>query len=586
MNLTTFFEHWKIAENPFKGEEARQDPVFWRLEGISGAADAGVISGRTAAGGLSATTHPDFEKILGELSRPSTSIVFGEKGSGKTAIRIQLTDRIAVYNRANPQNKCLLVPYDDLNPILDRFCERTPVERKSKAGAPESPLLRFRLVDHIDAMLSIVVPRLVDAVLRERRDQRAATASAGGHPVAIAGEAGAAAGAAAGLDLGDDARKRMRKLETGYRQDVLLLQAIYDRPERADARTRRLRRSLRLSVPTGLLVWTVLAYIGWLVPAALVYIGLTRKPPLLSWPPVPDWFLYTLAAATALYLATLVKRSVYDRLRHISLGHRVRKQVRVIPRGDMSFGRSIRELPPSLIDGTIIPMTSAEEVRYEMIDRVQRVLRPFGYTSILVLVDRVDEPTAIRGDPERMRAVVWPLLNHKFLQHPGLGVKLLLPMELRHALFRESSSFFQEARLDKQNLVERLSWTGPMLYDLCNARIQACRAVAPTTTAPTTASSSSSIPSTGASETDGEPRALSLLDLFAEDVTRQDLVDALDQMHQPRDAFKLLYQCLVEHCSNVTQDGASYRVPRSVLDNVRKQQVERVKQLYKGVRPA
>jgi hypothetical protein len=57
-------------------------------------------------------------------------------------------------------------------------------------------------------------------------------------------------------------------------------------------------------------------------------------------------------------------------------------------------------------------------------------------------------------------------------------------------------------------------------------------------------------------------------------------------MHQPRDAFKLLYQCLVEHCSNVSQESASYRIPRAVLDNVRKQQVERVKQLYKGVRPA
>lgn len=566
MNLATFFEHWKIAENPFKGEEARQDPVFWRLEGIAGPGDSGAAV-RASTGGLSATTHPDFEKVLGELSRPSTAIVFGEKGSGKTAIRIQLTDRIAAYNRASPQAKCLLIPYDDLNPILDRFCERTPAERKSKSATPESPLMRFRLVDHIDAMLSIVVPRLVDAVLRERRDQRAATASAGGHPVAIAGEAGAATGASAGLDLGDDARKRMRKLETGYRQDVLLLQAIYDRPERADARTRRLRRSLRLSIPTGLLVWTVLAYLGWLVPAALIYVGLTRNPPLLSWPPVPDWFVYTLLAAIALYLATLVKRSVYDRLRHISLGHRVRKQVRVIPRGDMSFGRSIRELPPPLVDNTTIPMTGAEEVRYDMIDRVQRVLRPFGYTSILVLVDRVDEPTAIGGDPERMRAVIWPLLNNKFLQHPGLGVKMLLPMELRHALFRESSSFFQEARLDKQNLIERLSWTGPMLYDLCNARLRACRSPA-------------------AGESDGDTRPLALLDLFAEDVTRQDLVDALDQMHQPRDAFKLLYQCLVEHCSNVTQDGASYRVPRAVLDNVRKQQVERVKQLYKGVRPA
>ena len=54
-----------------------------------------------------------------------------------------------------------------------------------------------------------------------------------------------------------------------------------------------------------------------------------------------------------------------------------------------------------------------------------------------------------------------------------MGFKLLLPMELRHAVFRESSAFFQEARLDKQHFVEHLAWTGPMLFDLCNARMAA-----------------------------------------------------------------------------------------------------------------
>ncbi|MEL7473108.1 MAG: hypothetical protein AAGK04_07310, partial [Planctomycetota bacterium] len=170
------------------------------------------------------------------------------------------------------------------------------------------------------------------------------------------------------------------------------------------------------------------------------------------------------------------------------------------------------------------------------------------------------EPTLISGAPDRMRAVVWPILNNKFLQLEDFGLKLLLPIELRHALFKESTAFFQEARLDKQNLVERLSWTGAMLYDVCDARLQACR------------------------QSGVEP--ISLLDLFAEDVTRQDLVDALDHMHQPRDAFKFLYQCLTEHCSNVTADQESFRVPRLVLEQVRKRESERLQQLYRGIRPA
>jgi hypothetical protein len=183
---------------------------------------------------------------------------------------------------------------------------------------------------------------------------------------------------------------------------------------------------------------------------------------------------------------------------------------------------------------------------------------------MVVVIDRVDEPTLISGDPERMRAVIWPLFNNKFLQQEGLGVKMLLPIELRHALFKESSAFFQEARLDKQSLVERLNWTGAMLYDLCDARLKACldpRALA----------------------TDGP---ISLLDLFAEDVTARDLVDALDQMHQPRDAFKFLYACIGEHCSNVTAEQEQWKIPRLVLETIRKQQSERVQQLYRGIRPA
>jgi hypothetical protein len=195
-----------------------------------------------------------------------------------------------------------------------------------------------------------------------------------------------------------------------------------------------------------------------------------------------------------------------------------------------------------------------------MFDRLQRVSHALGYAGIIVVLDRIDEPTLISGDPDRMRAVIWPIMNNKFLQQEGVGFKMLLPIELRHELFRESNAFFQEARLDKQNLIERLLWTGATLYDLCNARLNACR------------------------KEDEEP--MTLTDLFDDDVTRQDVVDALEQMHQPRDAFKLLYQCIQEHCSNVTQEQESWRIPRLILESVRRQQSERVQMFYRGVRPA
>lgn len=540
MNLQSFLEHWKIVENPFRGEEARHDPVFLRLERQH---QAGVVTPPAQEGvgyagpGLGAVTaHSEFEKIAGDFDRPATAVIFGEKGSGKTAIRLQLSDRVAQYNRTHPQAKCRWIAYDDWNPFLARFVERVGNERKPNLG---ETIAKLRLIDHMDAILLIAVPPIVDAILDSGKGEE--------------------------TEFGSEPRKVVRKWDKRLRQDLLVLQVVYDRHatgQAAELRTRRLRRILRLAPPVGYAVWTALAFLGWLPAAGVAYFAF--KTGQLKFEPEQfsrfDSVLWIIIGLLAVYLVILLKRSVYDRLRLLTLAHRVRRQLRVTARSDASFGRSIRQLESSLVDPAILPMSGSDETRYAMFTRLLNVLKPFGFSSAMVVVDRVDEPTLIAGDPERMRSAVWPMMTSKFLQLPGVAVKMLLPMELRHLLFRESSQFFQEARLDKQNLIERLSWTGATLYDLCNARLQTCR----------------------------EPGAspLSLLDLFAEDVTRSDVIDALDQMHQPRDAFKLLYQCMTDHCASVTSEQAQWRIPRVLLDTVKKAQVERVKQLARGVRPA
>jgi hypothetical protein len=557
MNLQQFLDHWKIVENPFRGEEARQDPVFLRLEAASQAglhgnapvSDAAKSANANATAapnlGPGVTSHSDFEKIAGDFARPSTAIVFGEKGSGKTAIRLQLADRVAAYNLQRPTERCLWVGYDDLNPVLARFLDRAKVEKKPDLTAT---LGKLRLVDHIDAILSLATPAIVDALLKQN------SVRSGPPPVTITFPAGM-----------EEPRKAIKKMDAQVRRDLLALQVAYDRPDAttgAEIRTRKLRNSLRILPPLGSMVWTLLVLVGWFPAAAWTYVAWQRK--ALSFDMAvlthADSVWWTIAGLLSLYLLVLLKRSVWDRLKYITLGHRLRKQIRVSVRSDSSYGRSLRVIPQTLVDSAILPMTSSDEVRYAMLERLKRVLAVLGYSSILVVIDRVDEPTLIAGDPDRMKAVVWPMLHNKFLQFPGMGIKMLLPIELRHLLFRESAAFFQEARLDKQNLVERLGWTGAMLHDLCNARLQACRAP-------------------------GLP-SLPLLDLFAEDVTKQDLIEALDQMHQPRDAFKLLYQCFVDHCASVTSDQAQWRIPRVMLETVKKAQVERVKQLYRGIRPA
>src|SRR4029079_942371 len=86
------------------------------------------------------------------------------------------------------------------------------------------------------------------------------------------------------------------------------------------------------------------------------------------------------------------------------------------------------------------------------------------------------DPNWMNGSLETMRGLVWSMLDNKFLKQPGLGLKLLLPIELAGFVEKEDRDFYQRARLDKQNMLPSLEWTGQSLYDLANARVAACAA--------------------------------------------------------------------------------------------------------------
>ncbi len=542
MTLADLLQHWSITENPFRDEEARSDAVFAKMMGQDPRSVERVTT--TASAVMSVTTsgdkgtekaptrpsyHSDFEKLLGNPYHPSTSIVFGEKGSGKTAIRIQMTDRIRAHNLDHPSARVLAIIHDDLNPFLDRI---------QQVAAGKTPLESFqtiRLVDHIDALLHLAVPRLVDAILSN----------------------GAASG---GIDLPAESkrtpRQRIRRWDGSLKRDLLLLQAVYDRPAEAEDRAIDLRAVVGAWPELSRLVWVIAAAIGW-IPAAGAWFAESWLESKLGFDIPNPYAAITLAA---LWLIPLFKVTLLQRILTRAVGARLRRQVRSVRRGDLSFGRVIWKLPRRWRDWSSLPMSDSDAPRYAMLGKLRRVLEALGYVGVIVIVDRVDEPTLVSGDPDRMRAVVWPMLNNKFLQQEGIGIKLLLPIELRHLLMKESSAFFQQARMDKQGFVEQLAWSGAMLYDLCESRMLACR---PAGSAP-----------------------MALLDMFSEDVTRQDVVDALDQMRQPRDAFKFLYRCMTEHAAGVTRDQGQWRIPRQVLDMVRRQEADRVQQFYRGIRPA
>ena len=140
MKIDQFLKHYGITGNPFSEEDAQTDTVFKR-------------------GCLWKIHHPAWDKFFGSPADPSTAVVFGEKGSGKTALRLQAAAELDAYNeKPTPASACSSSSTTTSTPILDHF--RAAVTRQGHATPPA--LTRWRLQDHMDAILALGVTRLVD----------------------------------------------------------------------------------------------------------------------------------------------------------------------------------------------------------------------------------------------------------------------------------------------------------------------------------------------------------------------------------------------------------------------------------------
>ena len=187
------------------------------------------------------------------------------------------------------------------------------------------------------------------------------------------------------------------------------------------------------------------------------------------------------------------------------------------------------------VETRLLPTRRRPDARYELLSRFLDVIEALRFHGMLVLVDRVDEPSRISGSAEKMRRFVWPLLDSKLLGYPRLGFKLLLPLELSFFLPSEDRGFHDRARLDKLNLVRSLDWTGQALYDLAHDRLAAC--------------------SKGVASEGGKLR-----ELFDEALPTSDIVHAFEKLRVPRHLFKFLYRLITDHCHAHASDAPSFRI--------------------------
>ena len=487
MNIHSFLEYHGIIRNPFAEEDAQTDQVFKEHC-------------------ISSAYHPIWDKVYGDPKEPSTSIIFGPKGSGKTAIRLQIDQHLSHYNEQHPSDRVFVIRYDDFNPFLDHFCERMSRRTTRK---PEKVLDAWRLWDHMDAILCLGVTDLVDRILgtRPRKPSEAISSSS--------------------IDALDRTSAR----------DMLLLAACYDQSTASSFTDRWNDLRKRLHYGNLQVVWSlVLAIASGLFSVILVAWMMLRNVGAedaggtslhVLWL-VP---IITLAGSLPFLIKTFkCQRDAMGIHRHMRVGKRETSSMRKV----------LQQFPSKELASQPLPRLDRTDDRYELLNKFQLILQRLGFRGVVVLMDRVDEPHMTGGKPELMQRFVWPLLDNKLLKHPGIGFKIMLPQELHREIERETREFHERARLDKQNVIPAFQWTGESLYDLARARMIACAAEGRTP----------------------EPK-----DLFADDVSYERLLSAFQSLRVPRHLFRLLYRVLVDHCNRHTDAQPVYKIKAETFES-------------------
>ena len=504
MQIETFWQHWQITENPFRAEEARDDPVLRRLMEAQ-------------------NTHPDFPKIYGQGDQPSSAVVFGEKGSGKSGLRLAVERRVALYNERHPEARILLVQYTDFDYFLEQMRRSAHLSADPERGA-EEVVAAWRLADHLDAFLSLAVTRLVDELIQQRKAPRALTRQ--------------------------------------QRFDLLWLASLYyssKRTSTADA-LRRARSILhyRSARPgTQRLGMLALAALGVALCLVPLWNELEIGPTWESGPAVP-WLV-----GGGVALAAAGVWAAVERVRVRSAARRATRGVRVLARDPLPAAALLETLRPGARKEVAMPTGTGEATRYHLLQRLLAVLEPCGYACMYVVVDRVDESTLLAGSEEWTRRFAEKLLDHKLLQHPGLALKLFLPIELAKMYLGASPEQLKRMRLDKSNTLQELRWTGQELYEVANQRLRAARS-------------------------DGEATGrCDLAGFFREDLPREELLDTLHELGTPRHAFGFLSTLFSEYARNLPEDleeeAPEWRVPRAHFDVVRSAWADRSRVLRRAL---
>lgn len=465
ITMSQFLKSHGLQRNPFIEEEAQNDKVFEDLVNESGYA----------------FNHQAWDKFFGEPPGRGTSMIFGVKGSGKSALRLALEKNIAHFNREHAE-RILLISYDDFNSFLEAFKRRAEQDRKRETAIT---LKDFGLAQHLDAILVCGMEALL-------------------------------------AELGDGSIT-LDPLETYQRHDLMMLMAFY------------------LSGPPDRYNRIMQDLCARLLPQSVI--GRMRR-----------GINGSLVGLVTLGIAPLVRQAFYA-----GVARAAAREILVRSRNPKDIRRALRSVPSSYLQDQDVKRRGwrdNDDVRRLFVTKFIDVMMSLGYRQIVVVMDKVDEPSLINGARERMEDFVWPLWNNRILQlHPNLSFKMLLPRQLYEAVRKASSEKANEARFDKQKIIYPFRWGDKQLYDMMSDRLRICRA------------------------DPSQPYPLS--NLFDEEMPRREILAALDRLRQPRFVLNYLYRLIAETCAQTDQvNDRPVRMPREVFYQITATIGEDVKQYY------
>jgi hypothetical protein len=463
--MAQFLKSHGLVRNPFIEEEAQNDKVFEELVNEAGYT----------------FNHQAWDKFFGDPPGRGTSMIFGVKGSGKSALRLALEKNIEHFNRQHP-DRILLLHYDDFNGFLEAFKRKSDQDRRRETAVT---LKDFGLAQHLDAILV----GGMEALLAEMKS----------------------------TDL------PLERLEQYQRHDLMMLMAFYlsGPPDRYNRIMASLAKRL---LPRGLIG----GFFSGIKGATVGFLTLGAVP--------------------------LVRGSFYR-----GVARSAEREILVRDRAARDVERALRSIPQGYLKDQDVKRSGwrdDDDVRRLFVTKLIDVALSLGYQQIVVVMDKVDEPSLINGDRERMESFVWPLWNNRILQlHPNLSFKMLLPRQLYEAVRKAGSEKANEARFDKQKIIYPFRWGDKQLFDMMSARLRICRA--------------------------DRSQPYPLDNLFDSVIPQREILGALDKLRQPRFVLNYLYRLIAETCAQADQtDGQPVRISHEVFYQITATIGEDIKQYY------